>query len=176
MIKFITPNETALRVEIMIDTAKIPEQRKGVLIGKGGSVKEEIESKTKTKISIDDAVEIEGEPLDVMKAKEIVRAIGRGFSPEKAFRLLNEEFRLIVISLGQETGKRMRRMFSRVIGREGKCKKKIELRTKTDICIYGKTISIIGEWQDVEKAEEVIELLIEGKPHSYVYKHLGEIT
>jgi ribosomal RNA assembly protein len=160
----------------MMDSAKIPEQRKGVLIGKGGSVKEEIERETRTKISIGDAVEIEGEPLDVMKAKEIVRAIGRGFSPEKAFRLMDDEFRLVVISLGHETDKRMRRVFSRIIGREGKCKKKIELLTKTDICIYGKTISIIGEWRDVEKAGEVIELIIEGKPHSYVYRHLEEIT
>ncbi len=160
----------------MIEIIKIPEQRKGVLIGKDGSVKRELEERTCTKLAIDDDIGIEGEALDVLKAKEIVKAIGRGFSPENAFKLLNDEFRLIVISLGQETDKSMRRIFSRIIGREGKCKKRIELRTRTDICIYGKTVSIIGDWKDVEKANEVIELIIEGKPHSYVYKHLEEIT
>ncbi|MEE9323344.1 MAG: KH domain-containing protein [Candidatus Aenigmarchaeota archaeon] len=160
----------------MIGTIKIPEQRKGVLIGKGGSVKEELENKTRTKISIDDGVEIEGEPLDVMKAKEIVKAMGRGFSPEMAFKLLNDDFRLVIISLGQETDKKMKRIFSRIIGRNGRCKKKIEMRTKTDICIYGKTVSIIGNWEDAGKASDVIGLLIEGKPHSYVYKYLEEIA
>lgn len=160
----------------MIDVIKIPEQRKGVLIGKGGSVKEELESKTRTKISINDAVEIDGEPLEVLKAKEVVKAIGRGFPPEIAFKLLDDEFRLVVISLGQESEKRMRRVFSRIIGRDGRCRKKIEMRTNTDICIYGKTVSIIGNWKDVEKASDVIGLLIEGKPHSYVYKYLEEIT
>ena len=160
----------------MIDEIKIPEQRKGILIGKKGSVKTEIEKKTGTVISIDDGIEIEGEALDLMKAKEIIRAIGRGFSPEKAFKLLDEEFRLVVISLGQETDKRMRRMFSRIIGRNGMCKRKIEMRTNTDICIYGKTVSVIGNWEDVGKASEMIDLLLQGKPHSYVYKRLEEIT
>ncbi len=160
----------------MIDEIKIPEQRKGILIGKKGSVKTEIGKKTGTVISIDDGIEIEGEALDVLKAKEIIKAIGRGFSPEKAFKLLDDEFRLITISLGQETDKRMRRMFSRIIGRNGRCKRKVEMRTNTDISIYGKTVSIIGDWRDVEKASEVIDLLLRGKPHSYVYKRLEEMT
>lgn len=160
----------------MIDEIKIPEQRKGVLIGEKGLVKTEIGKKTNTVISIDDGIEIEGEALNVLKAKEIIKAIGRGFSPEKAFKLLDDEFRLIIISLGQETDKRMRRMFSRIIGRNGRCKRKVEMRTNTDICIYGKTVSIIGDWRNVEKASEVIDLLLRGKPHSYVYKRLEEMT
>lgn len=158
----------------MIDVIKIPEQRKGVLIGKKGSVKGKLEGKTRTKITIDDAVEIEGEPLEVLKAKEIIKAIGRGFSPETAFRLLDDEFRLVIINLGQESEKKIRRVFSRIIGKEGKCKKRIQMQTKTNICIYGKTISIIGSWEDVEKASDVICLLMEGKPHSYVYRRLEE--
>lgn len=158
----------------MIDAIKIPEQRKGVLIGKDGMIKEEIEGKTRTTLSIGDEVEIEGEALDVMKAKEIVRAIGRGFAPEKALKLLDDDFRLVVISLGDETDKKMKRMLSRIIGSRGKCKRRIEVRSKTDICVYGKTVSIIGNWKDVDKAAEVIDLLIQGKPHSYAYKRLEE--
>lgn len=158
----------------MIDEIKIPEQRKGVLIGKDGSVKNEIEKKTDTVITIDDGIEIEGESLDVIKAKEIIRAIGRGFTPEKAFKLLDDDFRLVVINLGQETEKRMVRMFSRIIGRKGMCKRKIEMKTETDIVVFGKTVSIIGNWKDVEKAGEVIDLLLQGKPHSYCYKRLEE--
>ncbi len=160
----------------MMDFVKIPEQRKGVLIGKNGSVKAELERATKTKIEVNEDIVIEGEPLNVMKAKDIVRAIGRGFPPEKAFKLLNDEFRLVIINLGQESEKKMRRIFSRIIGSEGKCRRRIEMLTNTDICVYGKTVSIIGHWENVEKASEVIELLIEGKPHSYVYRRLEEMV
>jgi ribosomal RNA assembly protein len=160
----------------MIETVRIPEQRKGVLIGKDGSVKNELEKKTRTAIRINDGVEIDGEPLDVLKAKEIVKAIGRGFSPEKAFKLIHDDFRLIVISLGDETKKRMKRLFSRIIGKGGKSRKTIEMLTKTDIRIYGKTIAIIGSWEDVEKANEAIELLLKGKTHAYVYRCLEKET
>jgi len=160
----------------MKDFVKIPERRKGVLIGKNGSVKAELEKATKTKIEVNEDVTIDGEPLNVMKARDIVKAIGRGFPPEKAFKLLDDEFRLVVISLGHESEKKMRRIFSRIIGSGGKCRKKIEMLTNTDICVYGKTVSIIGHWENVEKAGEVIEMLIEGKPHSYVYRRLEEIT
>ena len=156
----------------MNDFIKIPEQRKGVLIGKEGSVKKELEGLTKTKIEVNEDISIEGESLNVMKAKDIIKAIGRGFPPEKAFKLLDEENQLVVISLGNETKKTIRRMLSRVIGRRGLCKKRIEMRTKTDISIHGKTISIIGNWKDVEKAESAIEMILKGKTHSYVYKFL----
>ncbi|NIO23095.1 MAG: RNA-processing protein [Candidatus Aenigmarchaeota archaeon] len=156
----------------MNDFIKIPEQRKGVLIGKEGSVKKELEKLTKTKIEVNEDISIEGESLNVIKAKDIIKAIGRGFSPEKAFKLMNEECQLVVISLGSETEKTIKRLMSRVIGRNGLSKRRIEMRTGTDISIYGKTISIIGNWKDVEKAEKAVEMILEGRPHSYVYKFL----
>lgn len=158
----------------MIDVIKIPEQRKGVLIGKNGSVKKEIEKKTHTVLTIDDGIEIEGEALDVLKAKEIVKAVGRGFAPEKALKLLSEDYRLVVMSLGQENEKMMERIFSRIIGSGGKCRRNIERLTKTDISVYGKTISIIGKWNDTERASEAIEMIIQGKMHAYVYKCIEE--
>jgi ribosomal RNA assembly protein len=156
----------------MIEPVKIPEQRKGVLIGKDGSTKKGIEARTRTKITVNNGIEIDGEPLDVLKAKEIVKAIGRGFAPDKAMKLISDDYRLVVISLGDETEKRMKRIFSRIIGKAGKSRRILEHLTKTDICIYGKTISIIGNWSNAEKANEAIELLVKGKTHAYVYRCL----
>lgn len=158
----------------MNDFIKIPEQRKAVLIGKDGSVKKELEKLTKTKIYVNENIGIEGESLNVIKTKEIIKAIGRGFSPENAFKLLNDEYQLVVMSLRNETRKTKRRLLSRIIGRKGSCKRRIEMRTKTYISVYGKTISIIGNWKDVEKAEKAIEMVLEGRPHSYVYRFLEE--
>lgn len=77
---------------------KIPKDRIAVLIGKKGQTKKEIEKRTKTKITIDSetgevwitSTKETEDPLAVWKARDIVLAIGRGFSPERAFRLLNE--------------------------------------------------------------------------------------
>lgn len=159
----------------MIEIMRIPEERKGILIGKNGKVKDRIEDRTGTKLRVNDGIEIEGDDaIKVMIAKEIVTAIGRGFSPSNSLRLLDESFRLIVISLGNETKNTRERLFSRVIGTKGKAKRIIEKHTKTKICVYGKTVSIIGEWDCAERAKEAVEYLLEGKPHSFVYKMLEE--
>ncbi len=79
-----------------------------------------------------------------------------------------------MISLGDESEKQMKRTIARIIGRDGKSRHTIETLTKTDICVYGKTISIIGKWDEVERANEAIGLLIKGKTHAYVYRCLEE--
>ncbi|TDA32238.1 MAG: RNA-processing protein, partial [Hadesarchaea archaeon] len=83
---------------------RLPKDRIGVAIGKKGSVKREIERRTGVKLLFDSeegVVQIfRGEdPLSALKAREVLRAIGRGFSPEKAFSLLEEDHYLEVIEL-----------------------------------------------------------------------------
>lgn len=156
----------------MIATVMIPEERKSVLIGKDGRVKKQLEEKTKTKVTVEFDVSIEGESLDVLKAQQIVKAIGRGFSPEKAFLLLDDEYQLNVISLSGETPNTIKRLFARVIGRQGKTRRKIEQCTEAYISVYGKTVSIIGKSSDLGVATRAIEQLLEGRSHGYVYKRL----
>jgi ribosomal RNA assembly protein len=157
----------------MKEIVNIPEERKGVLIGKDGSVREEIESRTDTRISIGEGVSLEGEdPIRVMKAAEIVKAIGRGFSPDKAMLLLNEDYELRVISLLGESEKTVKRLMARVIGRKGATRKILEGDTNCLISIYGKTVSIIGRTEEVGAAAEAIENLLNGKSHGYVYAKL----
>ena len=65
---------------------KIPKERVAVVIGKGGDVKKTIESSTKTDIEIESStgdVFIYGsDALGMFTAREVVKAIGRGFNPE----------------------------------------------------------------------------------------------
>ena len=79
----------------MMQEIKITANRVGVLIGKGGATKQELEEKTKTTISIDSTeglVRVEGEDaVGALRAVEVVTAINRGFSPERAFTLLEDE-------------------------------------------------------------------------------------
>lgn len=153
-----------------IITLSIPEKRKAVLIGKNGSVKSLIEKRTKTKIRIDNGVEIEGE--NPLVARDVVQAIGRGFEPEKALLLLNERFCFEIISLEGESENTRKRLFARIIGRAGKIKSFIEKTTGVYISVYGKTVCIIGEWERAGLAKRAVEILLEGKQFSAMKRYL----
>jgi ribosomal RNA assembly protein len=154
-----------------IKRVRIPEERVPVLIGKNGSEKRQIERVTNTKIIIDEDVAITGESLDVLIAENIIRAIGRGFSPPVAKNLVDEETDFYVIPLPKNE-KLANRFKSRIIGTKGKCRRNIEFLTKTNICVYGKTVSIIGKYEDVDKARKAVEKLMDGFSHKSVYEFL----
>ena len=158
----------------MIKNIKIPEERLPVLIGRNGMTRKSIEKKTKTKIdATEEEVVIEGESIGVLDAESIIKAIGRGFSPESAELLLDEENTLMIIDLprGEKT---QRRVKSRLIGTKGKSRRNVEQLTGTRISIYGKTISLIGKYENVALAEQAIQKIIKGVPHRFVYEFLEE--
>ncbi|MCS7120659.1 MAG: KH domain-containing protein [Nitrososphaerota archaeon] len=163
---------------------KIPHERIGVLIGRGGEVKEKIEENLGVRLEIDgksgdvtislkDSVT---DPSNLFRAKDVVLAIGRGFSPERAYRLIeDEETVLTVIDLREFFGKSdsdIRRIKGRIIGKDGKTRKILEEMTETMISVYGHTVSIIGGVEQTETARRAIDLLIKGSQHSTVYKFL----
>ena len=155
----------------MIKIIKIPEDRLPVLIGKNGLVKKSIQRKTKTKIAVEEEITIEGESLDVLDAENVIKAIGRGFSPENAKILLDEENTLSIIELPKNK-RTLKRIKSRLIGTKGKSRRNIERLTGTYISVYGKTVSLIGKYSNINIAEQAINKIIEGIPHRFVYEFL----
>ncbi len=154
----------------MIELVRIPEDREPALIGKKGSVKKKIEEMTDTEIEVSDGVKITGEePLKVLKARDMVMAIGRGFSSKEMERLDEENCELHVISLQGETIKKRTRMLGRVIGNDGRSKKIIERETGASIAVRGKTVSVIGTPSEIGPAEEALGELLGGKTHAHAY-------
>ncbi len=149
----------------------IPKNRIAVLIGRGGETKKSIEKSTDTKIQVDEYIVIHGDLIGVMTAESIIKAIGRGFSPANAMRLLDEENTLDIIQLPSDKAS-LKRIRSRLIGSEGRARRNIEKFTHTKISIYGKTAAIIGSYDDVEKAKDALEKLVSGARHKSVYKHI----
>ena len=153
----------------------IPEDRVGVLIGENGKVKKTIERKTKTKLTVSgNNVEIDGDSFGELKAQNVVLAIGRGFSSDKALLLLDDDYLFEILQLRDfvKTEKSMRSRKGRVIGREGKSRKRIENFTNCFVSVYGKTIAIIRKYDDLEHAKEAIVMLLTGSKHGYVYGFL----
>jgi ribosomal RNA assembly protein len=163
----------------MKQETRITKERIGVLIGKKGITKRNIEEKTKTKILVDSEeglVSIEGEEADgFLRAVEIVKAVARGFSPERAFTLFeDEDIFLEVIELSDiaDSPGKLERIRGRIIGRDGKSRSQIEDLTNTEISVYGKTVAIIGMIEQVKVAREAIEMLINGVSHESMYSFL----
>lgn len=161
---------------------RIPKERIGVLIGKDGEVKKYIEEKTGIKLIIDSEsgeVNLNEEnckdPVYILKILDIVKAIGRGFSSEIAFRLLNDNVFFELIEIKDYIGKSKKdkiRVKGRLIGTKGKTKKAIENLTGANIVIYGDTVGIIGNEIELSVARTSIEMLLSGSEHSTVYKFL----
>ena len=163
---------------------KIPKDRVGVLVGSDGKVKKNIADKLSVQLLIDSAsgdVEISlgedaSDPSVILKAKDVVSAIGRGFSPEHAFRLIRDEEAILdVIDLRTVFGKSesdIRRVKGRIIGMNGKTRRIIEELTDTSVAVYGHTVAMIGNVDQAQVAREAIEMLVKGSMHGTVYRFL----
>jgi len=158
---------------------KIPKERIAVLIGQNGDVKNDIEDSTHCRINIDskegDVIILGEDTLGMFTAREIIKAIARGFSPEHAKLLLKQDHILEIINIQDYAGKSKNksiRLKGRVIGSEGKSRKLVEEMTETYISVYGKTISILGRPENVTSARKAVESLLAGSPHASVYKWL----
>ncbi len=165
-----------------VDYVKIPKDRLGVLIGKDGETKKKLEEETGVKLTIDSRdsrVKIdrtEADPVLGWKVKNVIKAIGRGFTPEKAMKILEERttFDLIKVTNYANTKDSLHRLKGRVIGKNGKSRDLLEKISKTDISIYGKTIGVIGKPERVSPTISAIKKLLNGSPHGNAYKYLKD--
>jgi len=163
---------------------KVPKDRIGALIGPEGRVKEIIEKKLSVELGIDSesgditiTLNPDAEdPSILFRAKEVVTAVGRGFSPERAFRLLQDEDAVLqVIDLRESLGRSVsdiQRLKGRIIGKEGKTRRIIEELTEVDVSVHGHTVSMIGGLDHVEIAREAIQMILRGSQHATVYRFL----
>lgn len=163
---------------------KIPVERVGALIGPNGVTKRTIESKLSVDIQIDSETggvtmtlaEKATDPSLLFRAKDIITALGRGFSPEHAFRLMRDEEAILdVIDLRTVFGRSetdIKRVNGRIIGANGKTRRLIEELTNCSVAVYGHTVSIIGTIEEAEIAREAVQMLVRGSMHSNVYRFL----
>lgn len=159
---------------------KIPEERIGVLVGPGGSIKHLIEEKTKTTLEIDSetgtvSIASAVDPLQGLRVMDLVKAIGRGFSPERALAILDDEMLMLDvldISKMASTKSDMERIKGRIIGKDGRSREIMERLSGTKVSVYGKTVAVLGYPEQIRVARTAIEMLLDGAPHGNVYGFL----
>jgi ribosomal RNA assembly protein len=165
---------------------RIPKERVGVLVGPEGKIKAYIENKLNVTLQVDseagDVTIFLGEkaedPSVLFKARDVVSAIGRGFAPEHAFRMIRDEDTVLdVIDLREIFGRSesdIKRVKGRIIGMEGKTRKLIEELSGADVVVYGHTVGIIGTFEQANIGRTAVQMLIDGCQHHSVYKYLAK--
>jgi len=111
----------------------------------------------------------------VLTVRNIIQAIGRGFSPRRALALINEDFDIMVLDLEDYVGasrSNQERVKGRLIGREGKSRTLLEELTECHVSVYGGTVALIGTYDMLPIAREAVEMLINGAFHKTVWNHL----
>jgi ribosomal RNA assembly protein len=159
---------------------RVPLERVAAVIGKKGETKKRLEEACHVTLEVDsESGEItvrsnsieEGDPF---RAINVVEAVGRGFSPQRALRLMDPETSLEVMDL-RDFGKSdnsLERIRGRIIGLNGKSRRVIEELTKCYVSVFGRTVAIIGEVTEVKLAKEAITMLASGSRHRSVYNML----
>jgi ribosomal RNA assembly protein len=163
---------------------RIPKERVGILVGPEGKTKAYIEKHMKIRLEVDSEdggvtiklAKDQDDPSMLFRAKDLVTAIGRGFAPDVAFRLIRNEdsvFDIIdlrVIFDRSETD--IKRIKSRIIGSEGKTRRLIEELTEANVTIYGHTVGFIGNYEEADTARQAVQMIIDGCEHKTVYRYL----
>ncbi len=164
---------------------KIGKKRIAVLIGRNGETKKDIEDSLGVNIVLDSKTgncEVKPNfshqnynPLNIFTAQKIINAINRGFNPKKAMKLLDETFDLEVFNLLDILGrseKKIKRIKGRIIGRNGEMRKAIEKNAESFLSVFGKTIAIIADYNNLQIARKAVNMLFSGAPHHTVLRFL----
>ncbi len=169
----------------MTTHVRIPMERVAILVGPKGEVKRYIEDRTGVKLDIDSSdgsvvVHEEGaeDPFTAMRAAEIVKAIGRGFSPEHAFSLTRDDYYFNLMDITDYAGKKpnhVRRIRARLIGTDGKTRRVLEDLSECYIAVRGNTVGIIGDEWGSDVARRAIDMLLSGSEHRTVYGYLEKM-
>lgn len=164
--------------ESFVFQLKVPKDRIAVFIGEKGVTKRKLQDYLNVRMDIDsregEVTLISQDSFKLYIAKDVVKAIARGFNPEIAQLLLKQDyvFELIDVSDYVSSKEGIQRLKGRVIGVQGKSRTAIEHLTECFVSVYGKTVAIIGETTKASIAKRAVESLLGGSQHAGVYKWL----
>lgn len=146
------------------------------------SIIPKIEELSGTKVELDEktksikVIPINNTSYEAMKVTSVIKAIGIGFEPDEAMKLIRDDYILEIIDLKDVSNgpDDLRRIKGRIIGEKGKTKKIIQEYTGVNIIITDHYVGILGSVEQADIARRAIEMIIKGREHSTVYKYLDK--
>ncbi|MGA1792592.1 MAG: KH domain-containing protein [Thermoplasmatota archaeon] len=170
------------QVAEMVYRFKVPQDRIGVIIGKQGETLKMLEEKGTVKIDVDsetgEVTIFDEDSKDTYlsyRMRDVLRAIGRGFSPEHGLKLLEDDMYYEEHDIRDyvgKSGKRIMQVRSRVIGTGGRTRRLVEELTDCMLSIKGNTVAIIGDLEGLKVASKAVTMLLSGSEHSTVYSYM----
>ena len=162
---------------------RIDEDRVGAVIGPKGSILKRIEEALNVIIKVrKDKAEViivsERQNIEnALRAKMIIEAIANGISSSNAFVIVdNPDYVLEIVNIDEYARNRrdLRRIKSRIIGKEGKIKRLIEDELDVKISIRQKKVAILGKYMDVQIAKEAIISICKGSKYGRILRKIEE--
>jgi len=151
-------------------------------IKKDPNILKEAEKMTNTQVIINDkdftaSIISTNDKSDNLKMRDYILCISYGLSEEESKKILEQDSILYIIDLKDILNDRedLRRVMGRIIGEDGKVKQKISEATDVTIHITDSKILLLGNYEDVEYARQAIQKIVDGSPHSVVFKFLDKV-
>ncbi len=154
------------------------EKRAAIIIGSNGETKAKIEKETNTTLEINKGVvKIKGKDYsDIEVAANIISAISTGFAPRNAIKLKDPDVFLTQIPFKHKNKNRQKVIAGRIIGKQGKIRKKIEYLCDVALLIDISKVYLIGSVKNTDLAKNAIERIINGSKHNAVINWLQETS
>ncbi|MEK6844714.1 MAG: hypothetical protein AABX44_00495 [Nanoarchaeota archaeon] len=121
----------------------------------------------------DNELYIDGLPRDEYFAEKIIYAINFGFSIKKAMLIKKKDLMFEILNIKDYMrGKNIARIKSRIVGMGGRALMTLSQLSDCYLEIKGNRVGIIGDSENLERAQNAIILLIKGSKHANVYAFL----
>lgn len=166
----------------MVYSFKIPLDRVGAMIGHKGETLKMLKSRCGATIEVNSETgevtmfdEESDDTYIAYRMRDVLKAIARGFSPENALKLLDDQMYYEEHDIRDFSGKsrkRVQQVRSRVIGSGGKTRHLIEELTDCMISIKGNTVALIGDLEGLKVASKAVTMILQGSEHSSVYSYM----
>ncbi|KAF5398045.1 KRR1 small subunit processome component [Paragonimus heterotremus] len=113
------------------------------------------------------------DPFIILKARDVIRLLARSVPFEQAIRVLQDDMFADIIEINLANRERFLKRRNRLIGYEGETLKALELSTNCYIVIQGKTVSVIGHYEDLKQVRKIVTGCIYDNIHpAYSIKRL----
>nr|CAH8865652.1 unnamed protein product [Trichobilharzia regenti] len=113
------------------------------------------------------------DPFIILKARDVTRLLARSVPMEQAIRVLDDEFFADIIEINLNNRERFVKRRNRLIGHDGETLKALELSTNCYIVIQGKTVAVVGRYNDLKEVRRIVQGCIYDNTHpAYSIKRL----